>query len=147
MTETNYFELTVPALAENVGLCRLVAAAFAAQWPFTVADLDEIKVAVSEAVTNAVVHAYPQGGGVVRLTGRARNGVLELVVEDRGVGIADLDAARTPRSTTDPERLGLGFAFMESLMDELVVESRVGQGTTVRLRRNIPPSPATQQGG
>ena len=111
----------------------MAVASFAAQLPFTWAELEEIKVAVSEAVTNAVVHAYPGGPGPVRVRVRLEEGALVAEVEDEGVGIADVEQARQTSFTTDPERMGLGFTFMDSFMDGVEVWSEPGRGTRVTL--------------
>ncbi len=132
MDARNHLVLETSAVAENVGVVRLCAAAFAAQGPFSVAEVEEIKVAVSEAATNVVLHAYPDGAGAIRLRGWLREDTVEFWVEDDGVGIADLAAARA-RASENPERMGMGFAFMESFMHEVAVESGAGQGTRVRM--------------
>lgn len=132
MDVMNHLVLKTRTLPENVGVLRLCAASFAAQGPFSVAEIEEIKVSVSEAATNAVLHAYPDGSGALRLRGWLRADSVEFWVEDDGVGIADLAAARAHASES-PERMGLGFAFMESFMHEVSVESQVGGGTRVRM--------------
>ncbi len=129
----NEMELRFPARPENVGLARVAVAAFASQLPFTLPELEEIKVAVSEAVSNAVVHAYDGGEGAVRVRACRRDGVLEIVVSDRGRGIEDVRRAREPSFTTAPGRMGLGFAFMEAFMDRVEVASAPGRGTRVRM--------------
>lgn len=133
MEPQNELVLEFPSLPENVGLARVAVAAFAGQLDFTLAELEEVKVAVSEAVTNCVVHAYDGQPGRVRVVARRQGPRLEVVVEDRGVGIPDIQQARQPAWSTDPDRMGLGFVFMESFMDGLEVESRVGEGTRVRM--------------
>ncbi|MFZ5823689.1 MAG: anti-sigma F factor [Bacillota bacterium] len=120
------------SIPENVGVARLLAAMIAAQGDFTVAEVDEVKLAVSEAVTNAVIHGY--GGDpthMVRLEVSLSEGSLEIVVADQGCGISDLNLAMQPAVSSDPERMGLGFCFMESHMDSLRVESTPGSGTRV----------------
>ncbi len=126
--------LEIPSRPENVPLARLAVASFAAQMDFTVGELEEIKVAVSEAVTNSVLHAYEEPGRV-RITATRDGGRLVVEVADWGRGIQDVDRARQAPFTTRPERMGLGFAFMESFMDEVLVESRPGQGTAVRMTK------------
>ncbi|MCL6450125.1 MAG: anti-sigma F factor [Acetobacteraceae bacterium] len=138
--------LVLPALPENVALARVALAAFAAQIDFTLGEIEEIKVAVSEAVSNAVLHAYPGGPGEVRVEGRLYPDRLEVVVEDSGQGMEDVGRARRAGFSSQPERLGLGFTFMESFMDGLEVESAVGRGTTVRMVKR-PGSPAARQEG
>ena len=123
----------------NEGFARSCAACFAAQLDPTLDEIADIKTAVSEAVTNAIVHAYPDRLG--RITLRLRlleGGVLEVQVKDAGVGIPDIERARTPLFTTgSEERSGMGFTIMESFMDALKVRSTVGRGTTVTMRKRI----------
>ena len=124
--------LIFTARSANEGFARAAAACYAAQ----VAD---IKTAVSEAVTNAIVHAYPDTIGKVSMRMRLfENNELEIVVKDWGVGIPDVEQARAPLFTTgNEERSGMGFTIMESFMDSLRVRSKVGKGTTVTLRKRI----------
>ena len=139
MKADNYIKLEFPARAVNEGFARAAAAAFASQLDPTLTELGDLKTAVSEAVTNAVVHAYPESLGVVQLRARILpGGELELVVKDKGVGIADVERARTPLYTTGgEERSGMGFTIMESFMDKLSVRSKPGKGTTVTMKRQI----------
>lgn len=131
----NQMRLEAEARAENVGLFRIAVATFAASLGFGLADVEEIKVMVSEAVSNAIVHGYGGEGGAVSVAAQAVEGGMEIVIRDDGVGIADIEKAREPSFSTDPERMGLGFAFMESFSDSLEVESAPGRGTTVRLKK------------
>jgi len=131
----NIMELRFPSLAENVGMARVAVAAFASQLGFTVPEVEELRVAVSEAVSNAVIHAYPDEPGWVEVTCKLREGTLLVTVRDYGCGIEDVEAARRPAYSSDPERMGLGFAFMDSFMDSVEVESQVGKGTTVRMTK------------
>lgn len=128
----------------NEGFARSAVAAFAAQLDPTLEELGDIKTAVSEAVTNCIVHAYPDALGTVWVRARLYDGGLfELVVRDRGRGIADIDQARSPMFTTGgAERSGMGFTIMESFMDRLTVRSRPGSGTVVTMRRRIVPRQA-----
>ena len=128
-----------PSRSSNEGFARAAAACFASQMDPTLNELEDIKTAVSEAVTNAIVHAYPDRiGRVVMKLRRRENQVLEIVVRDWGVGIADVEQARTPLFTTgSEERSGMGFTIMESFMDSLKVRSAPGKGTTVTMRRQI----------
>lgn len=135
----NRMGLTLLSRSDNVGVARVALAAFAAQLAFTLSDLEEIKVAVSEAVTNAVSHAYPGAEGEVAVSATADGDLLTVEVRDAGVGIPDVAAARAPSFTTVPDRMGLGFVFMESFMDELEVSSAPGQGTTVTMRKRCRP--------
>ena len=123
----------------NEGFARTAAACFAAQLDPTLDEINDIKTAVSEAVTNAIVHAYPDRLGRVKLKLRLfEDSLLEITVQDWGVGIADVAQARTPLFTTgNEERSGMGFTIMESFMDTLRVRSTPGKGTTVTMRRRI----------
>ena len=123
----------------NEGFARTAAACFAAQLDPTLEEVNDIKTAVSEAVTNAVVHGYPDRLGKVRLRLRLfEDHTLEVAVQDWGVGIADIQQARTPLFTTGGgERAGMGFTIMESFMDSLKVRSKPGKGTVVTMRRRV----------
>ncbi|HYF93456.1 MAG TPA: anti-sigma F factor [Symbiobacteriaceae bacterium] len=124
------------SVPQNVGVARLLVAMVAAQADFTVAEVDEAKLAVSEAVTNAVIHGYgSEPGHVVRLEITLENNRLEVVVADQGRGIDDISLAMQPAVSSDPDRMGLGFCFMESHMDSLEVESAPGRGTRVRMTK------------
>ena len=139
MKSSNYIKLEFPSRSVNEGFARSAVAAFAAQLDPTLDELGDIKTAVSEAVTNAIVHAYPDCIG--RIAVRARimeGGVLEITVHDWGYGIVDVEQARAPLFTTGgEERSGMGFTIMESFMDTLKVRSRPGKGTVVTMRRRI----------
>ena len=136
---TNYIKLEFPSVSVNEALARSAVAAFAAQLDPTLDELADIKTAVSEAVTNAIVHAYPEEVGTIRLKARILNGeTLELSVKDSGRGIADVKKAMEPLYTTGgDERSGMGFTIMESFTDRLQVRSTPGKGTTVTMRRLI----------
>lgn len=138
----NRMLLELESRPENVGVARLAVGAFAGTLNFTLAELDEIKVAVSEAVTNCIVHGYGQGSGTVRVEGRISDDELYLSISDQGCGIADIDAARMATFSSDPERMGLGFVFMESFMDNLEVRSTIGEGTTVQMSKRCDRPPA-----
>jgi stage II sporulation protein AB (anti-sigma F factor) len=132
----NRVQLRFLSLADNVGLARVSVAALAGQGRFSLSDIEEIKVAVSEAVSNAIIHGYRQrADGWVQLDLELDDAGLTIVVEDWGVGIEDIERARQPSYSGDPERMGLGFVFMESFMHGLEVESTLGQGTRVQMRR------------
>ena len=135
----NQVTLEFPSRSANEGFARTAAARFAAQLDPTLEEVNDIKTAVSEAVTNAIVHAYPDTLGRVSVKLRIREDrILEIVVKDWGVGIADVDQARTPLFTTgSEERSGMGFTIMESFMDTVKVRSKPGKGTTVIMRRSI----------
>ena len=127
----NYLNISFPSLPDNVSLSRVIVASFAAQLDFTLNELEEIRVATSEAVSNCVIHAYPDHPGEVRLELKISDDTLMIKVIDEGCGIADLDLAKTPAYSSDPERMGLGLVFMESFMDEMTIESQPNQGTKV----------------
>ena len=131
--------LTFSARSANEGFARAAAACYAAQLDPTLDEVADIKTAVSEAVTNAIVHAYPDTIGKVSMRLRLfENNELEIVVKDWGVGIADVEQARTPLFTTgNEERSGMGFTIMESFMTDLKVSSKPGKGTTLQMRRKI----------
>ncbi|OUO40334.1 anti-sigma F factor [Flavonifractor sp. An306] len=123
----------------NEGFARTTAACFAAQLDPTLDEVNDIRTAVSEAVTNCIVHAYPDTLGLVTMRLRLfADNTLEVQVKDRGVGIPDVDQARQPMYTTGgAERSGMGFTIMESFMDKLKVRSVPGRGTVVTMRRRI----------
>ena len=139
MKQLNYIKLEFPARSVNEGFARAAAAAFAAQMDPTMEELGDIKTAVSEAVTNAIVHAYPEVVGVVQMRLRILEGnVLEIMVRDKGQGIPDVAKAMEPMySTGGEERSGMGFTIMGSFMDGLRVRSTVGKGTTVTMSKRI----------
>lgn len=139
MAMKNYFKLSFPACSRNEAFARVVVAAFAAQLDPTLEEINDIKTAVSEAVTNAIIHGYAEGEGEVEISASLGEGSLELVVCDTGSGISDLDQAREPLYTTRPdlERSGMGFTIMENFMDSIAIDSAPGQGTVVTMRKNI----------
>ena len=135
----NYVTLEFLSRSSNEGFARVAAAGFAAQLDPTLDELGDIKRAVSEAVTNAIVHGYPdQLGKIVMKLKLLENNTLEITVRDWGKGIEDIQQARQPLFTTGgEERSGMGFTIMESFMDRLTVKSTSGRGTTVTMRRRI----------
>ncbi|AJQ27761.1 MULTISPECIES: anti-sigma F factor [Pelosinus] len=133
MAIKNQITMSIRSLSENVGIARVSTAAFAAQVDFTLNEIEEIKVAVSEAVSNAVIHGYEYQDGEIQIKMTLYEDQLEYIIVDHGKGIADIALARQPSYSSDPERMGLGFAFMESFMDELYIESEVNKGTLVRM--------------
>lgn len=147
MQVTNHMLLVFPSLSRNESFARQAVAAFALQvGDWTMQELDEITTAISEAVTNAIIHGYDQKTGEVRVRANILDEQgLEILVEDDGVGIPDVARAREPMFTTRPEqeRTGMGFSFMESFMDELEVTSTLGQGTIVRMVKWQVSPPAT----
>lgn len=140
MSIINEMRLDFPALAENEAFARMVVSGFLLPLNPTLEQLADVKTAVSEAVTNAIIHGYGSGKGTVRLHARyTDDGVVTIDVIDRGRGIADIAHARQPFFTTSEgeERSGMGFTVMESFMDAVDVRSAVGKGTTVRLTKRI----------
>ena len=141
MNETNYIKLEFPSKSCNEAFARTAAAAFAAQLDPTLEELGDIKTAVSEAVTNAIVHGYPDTLGRIAMRLRIIKGnTLEISIRDWGRGIADVQQAMTPLYTTGgEERSGMGFTIIGSFMDKLRVRSSPGKGTTVVMQRFISP--------
>jgi len=139
MEVSNAVRCEFPARSVNEAFARSCAACFAAQLDPTLEELGDVKTAVSEAVTNAIVHAYPTELGKVQLRLRILNGnTLEILVRDWGCGIPDVEKAREPMYTTGGEdRSGMGFSIMECFMDSLSVRSKSGKGTTVMMRKKI----------
>lgn len=135
----NYVTLEFLSRSNNEGFARIAAAGFAAQLDPTLDELGDIKTAVSEAVTNAIVHAYPEELGKIAIKMRIlENNVLSLSIRDWGCGIENVDQARKPMFTTGgAERSGMGFTIMESFMDGIKVKSVPGKGTTVTMRKRI----------
>ena len=132
-------EVSFPSRSANEGFARAAAACFAARLDPTLEELADIRTAVSEAVTNAVVHAYPDKIGKITMRLRLlEDDVLEIVVRDQGVGIPDIKKAREPLFTTgNEERSGMGFTIMESFMDTVKVRSKPGSGTAVTMRKRV----------
>ena len=135
----NYMMLEFPSRSANESFSRSAVAAFAARLDPTMEELGDIKTAVSEAVTNCIVHAYPDEIGLIQIRCRIISGnVLDIVIKDHGRGIEDLARAMQPLFTTgSEERSGMGFTIMESFMTSLKVTSTPGKGTTVHMRRKI----------
>lgn len=135
----NYMTLEFPSRSANEGFARSAVACFAAQMDPTMEELGDIRTAVSEAVTNCIVHAYPNGIGLIALRCRIlKDNTLDIVIKDKGIGIENLDQARRPLFTTGgAERSGMGFTIMESFMTTFSVTSIPGKGTTVHMRRKL----------
>ncbi|MGI6518206.1 MAG: anti-sigma F factor [Bacillota bacterium] len=134
--KVNHAKVEFDAIPGNLGFARVAAASFAAGLGFGIEELEDIKLAVSEAVSNCIVHAYPESGearATVCMTMETSESGVTISVEDRGVGIADVAAARRPGMTTDSQRLGMGFTLMEALADHLSVTSEPGMGTCVAM--------------
>ena len=139
MKVKNEFRMTVESRSVNEGFVRSTVAAFASQLDPTVEEIADIKTAVSEAVTNCIVHAYRERVGKIYIySSIAGDGIIKVSVRDRGCGIEDVKKAREPLFTTlGGERAGLGFAVMESFTDKLSVRSKPGKGTTVTMIKKI----------
>ena len=135
----NYMILEFPSKSSNEGFARSAVACFAAQLDPTLEELGDIRTAVSEAVTNCIVHAYPEGYGIIMVRCRIlKDNTLDIVIKDKGVGISDLEQARQPMYTTGgSERSGMGFTIMESFMTSFEVSSAPGKGTTIHMRRRL----------
>ena len=135
----NYMTLEFPSKSCNEAFARSAVSCFAAQLDPTMEELGDIRTAVSEAVTNAIVHGYPDEFGMISLRCRIlKDNVLDIVIKDRGAGIADIEQARRPMFTTGgTDRSGMGFTIMESFMTNLEISSQPGKGTTVHMRRKL----------
>lgn len=139
MDAINYIKVEFPSKSANETFARNTIACFAAQLDPTLDELGDIKTAVSEAVTNSIVHGYPDTIGKITLRAKIYDdNTIEIIVRDLGRGIEDVDRAREPMYTTGgEERSGMGFTIMDSFMDKLRVHSKPGTGTTVTMRKRI----------
>lgn len=139
MKNTNEMEIIFDSHSSNEGFARVSVAAFLTQLNPTVEEVADVKTAISEAVTNAVIHGYENEIHKVSIHCRIEGSQITVEVKDKGVGIADVEQAMTPLYTSKPEleRSGMGFAFMEAFMDSVEVESAPGEGTTVRMKKTI----------
>lgn len=135
----NYMTIDIPSKSCNEAFARSAVACFASQLDPTLEELGDIRTAVSEAVTNCIVHAYPNDLGIITIRCRIlKDNTLDIVIKDRGVGIKDLEQARKPMFTTGgAERSGMGFTIMESFMTSFHVSSVAGKGTSVHMRRKL----------
>ena len=135
----NEMTLEFDSKSQNESFARLVVAAFTARLNPTIEEIADIKTAVSEAVTNAIIHGYGKEEGKIQIKCRTIDQELMVEVIDQGVGIEDIEKAKEPMYTTRPEweRSGMGFVFMETFMDSLEVESQVDKGTTIRMKKKI----------
>ena len=135
----NYMILEFPSRSTNEAFARSAVACFASQLDPTLEELGDIRTAVSEAVTNCIVHAYPENLGLITLRCRIlKDNTLDIVVKDQGIGISDIEQARRPMFTTGGlDRSGMGFTIMESFMSTFEIKSAPGKGTTVHMRRKI----------
>ena len=139
MKTENYISVEFPSRSANEAFARSVVACFVAQMDPTLEELGDIRTAVSEAVTNCIVHAYPDGIGKISMRCRiVGDNTLDIVIKDRGIGIQDVAQARTPMFTTGgADRSGMGITIMESFMNEFSIKSVPGKGTTVHMRRRL----------
>ena len=138
--EQESMTLTMDSLSKNEEFARVAVAVFASRLDPTLEELDDIKTAVSEAVTNAVIHGYQNGEGTIEICARAQaDGLFTVTVKDTGIGIADIKKAMEPMFTTAPEgeRSGMGFSFMEAFMDQVEVVSAPGKGTADTKKKKI----------
>ena len=137
--ENNYMKLEFTSKSSNESFSRVVVAAFASQLDPTLEELSDIKTAVSEAVTNSIIHGYEYGDGFIVIESSISGNTIEIIVSDTGKGIDDLEEAMEPFYTSKPnlERSGMGFTVMETFMDSLVVESKKGEGTIVKMTKRI----------
>lgn len=135
----NYMKLEVPAKSCNESFVRAAVSAFAVQLDLSIEELADIKTAVSEAVTNSIVHGYVNMKGIIKIVCRVIDDLIEIEVSDFGVGIEDIGIAMQPLFTSKPEceRSGMGFTVMQTFMDELKVQSTLGEGTVVTMKKRI----------
>ena len=133
------FRMEIESLSKNEELARVVTAVFMSRLDPTLEEMDDVKTAVSEAVTNAVIHGYQEGEGIIYIELQAEDKQLTVLVRDLGVGIRDVKQAMEPMYTSDPsgERSGMGFSFMEAFMDQVEVESEPGRGTLITMKKKI----------
>ena len=133
------FRMEIESLSKNEELARVVTAVFMSRLDPTLEELGDVKTAVSEAVTNAVIHGYQEGEGIIYIELQAEDKQLTVLVRDLGVGIRDVKQAMEPMYTSDPsgERSGMGFSFMEAFMDQVEVESEPGRGTLITMKKKI----------
>lgn len=141
--KSNQINLTFSSIAENVGIARLLIASVGAQLDLPLNDIEELKVAVSEAVSNAIIHGYRNiPNNLVYFDLEVTGDTLKITVRDLGCGISNVEQAMQPAFSTDPERMGLGFVFMQSFMDDLQVESVLEEGTTVTMMKYFKQTPS-----
>ena len=138
-TQNNEMEIRFDSRSENEGFATVSVASFLTQLNPTVEEVADVKTAVSEAVTNAIIHGYEQRVETVRIHCSIENQLFTVEISDRGKGIANVEKAMEPMFTTKPEddRSGMGFSFMEAFMDSVEVESKVGEGTSVKMTKTI----------
>lgn len=132
----NFMEIRFQSLSENEAFARIAVASFVSQLDPTVEELTDIKTVVSEAVTNAVIHGYEESGtGTIFIRTEIEGERIRILISDEGIGIPDIEEARQPLYTSKPEleRSGMGFTIMENFMDEVMIHSKQGEGTTIQL--------------
>lgn len=139
MEYENYMKLEIPSKSQNEAFARAVVGAFASQLDPTIEEISDVRTAVSEAVTNSIIHGYENTQGMITINAKINGNVLEVEVIDHGKGIEDIEAARQPLFTTKPEleRSGMGFTVMETLMDSVDVFSEIGKGTRVVMTKKF----------
>jgi stage II sporulation protein AB (anti-sigma F factor) len=139
MRTTNEMEIIFDSLSTNEGFARVSVAAFMTQLNPTIEEVADVKTAISEAVTNSIIHGYENQIHKISIQCKIEGQILYVEVKDKGVGIPDIEQAMTPLYTSKPEmdRSGMGFAFMEAFMDEIEVVSKEGAGTTVKMKKEI----------
>ena len=139
MNFTNEMKLEFDSKSINESFARMVVSGFVAQLDPTIEEINDIKTAVSEAVTNAIIHGYNNKNGKIQLVCKIKNNDVFIEIHDCGVGIDNIEKAMEPLYTTRPEleRSGMGFSFMEAFMDDLIVESKIGQGTVINMKKTI----------
>lgn len=132
-------QISFLSLSRNQAFARVAVAAFVSQLDPTLEEISDIKTAVSEAVTNSIIHGYENREGTVEIICSYNNNDVEIIIKDQGLGIENIEEAREPLYTSKPEleRSGMGFTVMESFMDSIEVESNIGQGTTILMRKKI----------
>lgn len=135
----NKMDLEILSKSKNEAFARITIAAFAAQLDPTIEEISDIKTAVSEAVTNSIIHGYENKDGVIRIVAYIFKNTIRIEISDKGKGIEDIETAKQPLYTTKPEleRSGMGFTIMENFMDNLKIESVVGMGTKVTMEKKI----------
>lgn len=135
----NYMKIEFKGISQNESFARVSVASFVSLLDPTIEEITDVKTAVSEAVTNSIIHGYENKGGLVKVEGYITGCEIMVIVSDEGVGIADIEKAREPLYTSRPdlERSGMGFTVMESFMDQVIVESELGAGTKVTMKKII----------
>jgi stage II sporulation protein AB (anti-sigma F factor) len=134
----NYFKIQLPAIGENEAFARNLISSFVLTLSPTIEEINDLKTAISEAVTNCVVHAYENKDGIINISAEINEKTLSVTISDFGKGIKDVEEAKTPMFTSGgDERSGMGFTIMETFMDSLEVTSTLGKGTTVSISKTF----------